>query len=653
MGSPGEVYAPRCLPRNRVVFRAMDPSARSAPPQTRWLLFGAVLFLWLLAWSLNLFEVMRTHCYGQSIASGLRASATWHRFDYLETGVLIFLGLLFTRMSRPVGGGVLLGLVGISLFLRLLQLAGVYFSHALLGDDTFRHAAVSFAFASPAMLGGLLGAGIGAGVVWLWGVRSLARAPGCAPSWWQLFGWGFGPCLFLLAGIGGPALKDPLPARGKLSAFATDLVGFWLRVDTRNRPRRPSLEAADLVALQRFGIEYPGPSEAPLWHAPRWKTPVPRRAGLRPAKNVVVVFFESLSARLIGPYNPAIASWTPGLNDFAKEAMVVEDYFNHAGPTFFGLRGAMCSWYPVLGWEDWMELPASPSRVLGFPQILADKGFHTAFLSPPPAAEGRFSEQLERYGIRERIHRDQVLELAGKKAGEAEADSIHYPNDARLFRAARAWIEARSNASKPFFLGMLTVDTHPPYDEPGPSGRPEMKTDLGRVVAGTDAAFGEFWQWFKDSPWAENTILVLTADHAPSPSGNLVREPRLGQDYRPFFFDRIPMMIRDPGLAKSSGRLRRLSNASDLAPTILHLLEIREETPFQGYSLWDPKWKRDRTVGVKVEHRFRFHADSGARWQRNLNRDPLPSCEEDPEACLLERWTEYQRDLLLSGRIRP
>jgi arylsulfatase A-like enzyme len=103
-----------------------------------------------------------------------------------------------------------------------------------------------------------------------------------------------------------------------------------------------------------------------------------------------------------------------------------------------------------------------------------------------------------------------------------------------------------------------------------------------------DHAVGLFLDYFLHSAYADNTILVFTTDHAtyPEPDYRTVA----GKDLKPYFVDRIPLLIDDPFHQlphefDAAGR-----NSLDLAPTLLQLLGIRTaRNSFLGHSLFEPR----------------------------------------------------------------
>ncbi|MBQ4084834.1 MAG: LTA synthase family protein [Alphaproteobacteria bacterium] len=86
--------------------------------------------------------------------------------------------------------------------------------------------------------------------------------------------------------------------------------------------------------------------------------------------------------------------------------------------------------------------------------------------------------------------------------------------DAKLFEFAKEELTELSKSEKPFFMGMMTIDTHlsdgyfdekvcpKKYDE-----------NFKNVISCSDMLVADFIQWIKEQPFYENTSVVLISDH--------------------------------------------------------------------------------------------------------------------------------------------
>jgi phosphoglycerol transferase MdoB-like AlkP superfamily enzyme len=175
--------------------------------------------------------------------------------------------------------------------------------------------------------------------------------------------------------------------------------------------------------------------------------------------------------------------------------------------------------------------------------------------------------------------------------------------DHDLFLALRRYLE-NNDGKQPFFVGLYNIGTHAFMDvdahgeKYGDGSNHSLNT-----IHNLDAQFGDFYRWFVDSPYADDTLLIFTSDHAHYPEPSYVqvaRDGRAGSDeYDPYFVDRIPMLVRAPWL-----RLPKRFDAHDrtslgLAPTVLSLLGIdHARNSFVGRSIFRPY--EDGDPGLRI-----------------------------------------------------
>lgn len=102
------------------------------------------------------------------------------------------------------------------------------------------------------------------------------------------------------------------------------------------------------------------------------------------------------------------------------------------------------------------------------------------------------------------------------------------------------------------------------------------------MIAEVDHQLGRVWQGLKEQTAWDNTIIILTSDHAEMMGDHFM----LGKGG---FFDQsyhIPLIIRDPRQAQSKGRqIQQFTEAVDIMPTVLELLHAQAPTHLDGQSL--------------------------------------------------------------------
>ena len=309
--------------------------------------------------------------------------------------------------------------------------------------------------------------------------------------------------------------------------------------------------------------------------------PFPRKAELH-KPNVIVFFIEGLSARLIGCYGGIRPNLTPEIDAFARrpDVMQVRRYYNHTAFTFRGIFGQCTSSLSLGGvesnFDDKRTLP-------GIASILGDNGYDTVFFYSQPKELDRMLNKLdfsEIYNL-PRIKREKLT--------DSRADD--YLSDEELFGALVSWLERRPKNAPPFLIGLYNFETHAFLGSPRRSkcfdpASPSATFDQTHHL---DMLFGRFVKWFMASPYSRNTVLVFTSDHAhyhgDAPFAALMKSV---PGYQPLPFDRIPLLIYDPGHKLPKTLDARCGNSIDFAPTILQLLGVTEaRNAFLGKTLFD------------------------------------------------------------------
>lgn len=312
--------------------------------------------------------------------------------------------------------------------------------------------------------------------------------------------------------------------------------------------------------------------------------------------NIIVIFTEGLSARLIGGYGGSHERLTPNIDRLAADSMQVTDYFNHTAATYRGLSGQLSSGFPFAGgggksgWihkENQDALLGTRRRTL--PDILGEAGYESYFFAPHK--ENRpIIRMLDALGF------DTVYAFETIKDDLLNGDAQDRPgtgglDDQSIFSGLVSFLEKRQHAGDvtPFFSATYNIGTHAfletsPNDEVYGDG----ENPVLNKVHNYDAAFGDFLEYFLDSPYADNTVLIFTSDHAtyPEPPYRDVA----GKDLKPYFVDRIPLLVRDPYHLLPSQWDADARTSLDLTPTILQLLGVESgENAFLGTSLFEPR----------------------------------------------------------------
>lgn len=350
--------------------------------------------------------------------------------------------------------------------------------------------------------------------------------------------------------------------------------------------------------------------------------------------NIIVIFTEGTSARLIGAYGGHYPGLTPNIDRLASRSMKVIDYYNHTAATYRGIIGQTSSGFSFAGgggkggWAsgaDVENLVAIRRQTLA--TILGSRGYDTYFFEPEHDGTP-FTRMIQSLGFGDVYTFGKVSALLhGDVVTQDQTDQL---DDASLFRGLVAFLKARGRATdgKPFFVATYNIGTHAfiPMVKGGHAYGRGGNLVLDKLH-NYDAAVGAFLDYFHGSAYAKNTIVVFTADHATYPDKPY--RDVAGRGLKPFFVDRIPLLVYDP-----THRLPRVfdargRNSLDLAPTVLQLLGVeRAPNSFLGASLFEP---RSLPVGVTaLGDDFYITTPSGldAIWEVPYGMKKVADCEK-------------------------
>lgn len=297
-------------------------------------------------------------------------------------------------------------------------------------------------------------------------------------------------------------------------------------------------------------------------------------------KNIILLFAEGMSFECISP------ELTPNIADLQKTSISFVNYFNHTAATFRGIRGQLISGYPMMGGVQAINLPqysdlnaAQISRKLKenppdfptLPTILNKHNYRTVFISP--------HELNVKIGI--------MAQAAGFQKILHSTD--HLPGeimltDRQIYDFLWNELEKQGKSNQPFMLSAYILGTHHGFNSPDICFKDGSEALLNKFH-NQDHWFGEFFKKFKNSKYYENTILILTSDHAIYP---IPEARKIFNINTPYFIGKIPLFIHHKTFPAQviDAKLR---NSLALAPTVLDLLNIHDEKNyFLGNSLFFP-----------------------------------------------------------------
>lgn len=315
--------------------------------------------------------------------------------------------------------------------------------------------------------------------------------------------------------------------------------------------------------------------------------------GVAKGKNVMVIHLESFQQFLIG-YKWKGKEVTPNLNKLyhSKNTLSFANFYNQVGQgktsdaemmlenSLYGLQsGSAMSSY---GTSNTFE---------SAPAILNQQGgYTTAVMHGGAGSFWNRNNAYKQFGYHYFMPLSYYENKPKYYIGYGLKDKI-------FFSQSIKYIE---RLPQPFYLKLITVTNHYPYDldkknqtiEPTDTGD-ETVDGYVQTAHYLDQAIGELLHWMKKTGLNKKTLLVLYGDHyGISGNHHKASAELLKQDDFTNFdnlkFQRVPLMFHMPGL--KGGIKKTYGGEIDVLPTLLNLLGVNDRNTIQfGHDLLSTK----------------------------------------------------------------
>ena len=262
-----------------------------------------------------------------------------------------------------------------------------------------------------------------------------------------------------------------------------------------------------------------------------------------------------------------------------------------------------------------LKLPRS-QRGFSLADLLGRHGYHSRFIY---GGESHFDNMKGFFlgnGFKQVVDRADFVDPAFVGTWGASDEDMFNQLD-RLLRA---------DSDQPTFTLAFSVSNHSPWEYP--AGRIQVDGNPATVentVRYADWALGRFFERAKASPYWENTVFLVAADH----------DSRVfGASLVPVRHFHIPAVILGAGIEPR--RDERLISQIDLAPTLLSLTGVDTEHPMIGHDLTRSTPGRaimqyDNTYGYLKEDRLLVMAPSKTPVQYRYRPEDYTPEALDPE----------------------
>jgi hypothetical protein len=237
-------------------------------------------------------------------------------------------------------------------------------------------------------------------------------------------------------------------------------------------------------------------------------------------------------------------------------------------------------------------------------------------------------------------------------------------DDRAVIDDALAWLDQPAQNENPFFLQLIFLAPHEPYevkDAAEPFGTSKPVDRYKNATHFIDSQVGRLWDYLTSKGKVDNTLLVLVGDHGESFGEHRGDFMHGGRIYETAV--RTPLMLVQPRLF-SGQRSPRIGNHTDLVPTILDVLGLPKPPRHQGASLlhgYTPHllyfygdWQRHYLGLRDGQWKYIYTVDRDRHELYDLNKDAaernnLAVMHPQQVQAYVDRllaWEEFQRELI-------
>lgn len=283
-------------------------------------------------------------------------------------------------------------------------------------------------------------------------------------------------------------------------------------------------------------------------------------------KNVVIMIVESFATEFIGGLNNNRAlddstyqGYTPWMDSFIPQSLTYEHTIANTGVSIDAMPAILSS-IPRMSYGFFLS-PYSLNNITSFATELGNWGYASAFFHGGTNDSMGFQAFARGAGFQEYFGMDEYCR-DHRFNGKDDFDGTWAIWDEEFLQF---YALKMTEMPQPFVTGVFTASSHHPfaiperYKEHFPD---EGIHQLHKCIRYTDYSLGRFFETASWQPWYQNTIFVITADHASSKTTHDVYKTDAGHNM-------VPILIFDPSGEMPRGVMPGLMQQLDILPTVL------------------------------------------------------------------------------------
>lgn len=320
-------------------------------------------------------------------------------------------------------------------------------------------------------------------------------------------------------------------------------------------------------------------------------------------KNVVLFILESFGREHIGAFNkhiPNYKGFTPFLDSLIEESYVFEKAFSNGRKSISGMPSCIAS-VPSLV-EPFILSHYSGNKLNALPYLLKKENYQTAFFHGGVNGSMGFDAFAVQAGFENYFGKDEY-------GNDDDFDGVWGIWDEEFFGF---YAKEMSKMKEPFFTSLFSVSSHDPFILPKKHQNkfPKGNLPIQETIGYTDYALKKFFEAASKTPWFENTIFIITADHAATFSD-------LAEYKTPSGFFAVPFIIYEPSNPKMKGYNKKdVVQQIDIMPTVLEILHYPHDYIAFGQNALDST-QRHFSMGYMDENYHLFENESLLQFDGN------------------------------------
>ena len=299
-------------------------------------------------------------------------------------------------------------------------------------------------------------------------------------------------------------------------------------------------------------------------------------------KNIILVMLESFGSDHIGYLGGTPT--TPVLDNLTKQSLYFTNLYATGTRTSWGVSSIITSLYPIPS-REYVKASKSQKDFYTIAKTLKNHNYENTFL---------YSGDADFDNMRGFLLSNGYDNVYGKESFSEDKHKYTWGySDEDLYDKTLSLIEKSKN--KPYFITLLTMSSHEPFDYPKNKVEPYKKAKLegfANSIKYSDYAIGKFMDKLKQKGILKNTVVAFIADHSDNSYGSF--------DVPVHSYKIAALIVSDD--FKGGKEYDKIASQIDFAPTILDIAGISDTIPSMGSSVL----QNERDSALLLANRTKF-----------------------------------------------